>query len=174
MGMVAPQARIASAYFVIFGKYGDVTRYAEERGVCRQLVYREATALQQALAEQYQTIQDLQARVRELEQQRSDLQERQRLAVVLDADKQAQFASVGQACGVSLPACWELLDVLIPGQQQAVATLGRASRAAGKKAGELLPILDAWAHERVREVSADEIYVNDAVLMTVEPESLGE
>jgi hypothetical protein len=28
--MVAPQQRIASAYFVFFGNYGDVTRYAEE------------------------------------------------------------------------------------------------------------------------------------------------
>jgi hypothetical protein len=172
MGMVAPQARIASAYFVIFGKYGDVTRYAAERGVCRQWVYREALALQQALAEQRQTIEHLQARVGELEQQHTGLQERLRLAVVIDADKQAQFASVGQACGVSLPVCWELLDVLIPGAQQAVATLGRATQAAGKKAGELLAIVDAWAQERVREVAADEIYVKAAVLMTVEPESL--
>jgi hypothetical protein len=172
MGMVAPQHRIASAYFVIFGKYGDVTRFAAERGVCRQWVYREANALQQGLAEQQQTIEQLQARVRELEQQRTGLQERLRLAVVLDADKQAQFASVGQACGVSLPVCWALLDVLIPGQQQSVATLGRATQAAGKKAGELLPIVDAWAQERVRELAADEIYVKAAVLMTVEPESL--
>jgi cell division protein FtsB len=172
MGMVAPQQRIASAYFVFFGNYGDVTRYAQERGVCRQWVYREATALQQALAAQHQTIEQLQARVRELEQQHTDLQERLRLAVVLDAEKQAQFASVGQACGVSLPVCWELLDVLIPGQQQSVATLGRGTQAAGKRAGELLAIVDAWAQERVREVAADEIYVKAAVLMTVEPESL--
>ena len=172
MGMVAAQQRIGSAYFVIFGNYGDVTRYAEERGVCRQWVYREAASLQQALAEQQKRIQRVQGRLRELEQQHTDLQERLRVAVVLDADKQAQFASVGQACGVSLPVCWELLDVLIPDQQQSVATLGRATNAAGKKAGELLPILDAWAQERVREVAADEIYVKDAVLMTVEPESL--
>jgi hypothetical protein len=172
MGMVAPQQRIASAYFVIFGNYGDVTRYAEERGVCRQWVYREASWLQQTLAEQQKTIACLQTRLQELEQQQTDLQECLRRSVVLDAEKQAQFASVGQACGVSLPVCWELLDVLIPGQQASVATLGRASKAAGKKAGELLPILDAWAQERVREVAADEIYVKDAVLMTVEPESL--
>jgi hypothetical protein len=56
MGKVAHQARIASACFVIFGKSGDGTRYAEERGVCRQWVYREALALQQALAEQQETI----------------------------------------------------------------------------------------------------------------------
>jgi hypothetical protein len=172
MGMVAPQQGIASAYFVIFGHYGDVTRYAEERGVCRQWVYREASWLQQTLAEQQKTIACLRTRLWELEQQQTDLQECLRRSVVLDAEKQAQFASVGQACGVSLPVCWELLDVLIPGQQASVATLGRASKAAGMKAGKLLPILDAWAQERVREVAADEIYVKDAVLMTVEPESL--
>jgi hypothetical protein len=172
VGMVAPSQPIASAYFVIFGNYGDVTRYAEQRGVCRQGVYREASWLQQKLAEQHETVDRLQARVRELEQQHTDAQARLRLAVVLDAEKQAQFASVGQACGVSLPVCWELLEVLIPGQQQSVATLGRATQAAGKKAGALLAILDACANERVREVAADEIYVKDAVLMTVEPESL--
>jgi hypothetical protein len=172
VGMVAPQQRIASAYFVIFGNYGDVTRYAAARGVCRQWVYREATWLRQALAERQETIARLEERVRELEQEQAGWHERLRVAVTLDAEKQAQFASVGQACGVSLPACWELLDVLIPGQQQSVATLGRATQAAGKKAGELLPIADAWARERAREVAADEIYVKDAVLMTVEPESL--
>ena len=173
MGMVASQQRIASAYVVIFGNYGDVTRYAGERGVCRQWIYREASSLQQALAEQQQqTIERLQARVRELEQQHTDLQERLRRAVELDAAKQAELASVGQACGVSLPVCSKLLDVLIPGQQQKVATLGRATQAAGKKAGELLPILDARARQRVREAAADEIYVKDPVLMTVEPERL--
>jgi hypothetical protein len=172
MSMVAPDPRIASAYFVIFGNYGAVTRFAEERGVCRQWVYREAACLGQALTKQQATTERLQARVRELEEQQAVLQERLRLAVVLDAPKQAQLASVGQACGVSLPVCWVLLDVLIPGQQQSVATLGRATQAAGKKSGELLPILDAWARQRAREVAADEIYVKNAVLMTVEPESL--
>jgi hypothetical protein len=172
MGMVVPPQRLASAFFVLFGNYGDVTRYARQRGVCRQWVYREATALQQALARQRQALARLQARVRELEQQHAGLHERLRRAVVLDADKQAQFASVGQACGVSLPVCWQLLDVLIPGQQQSVATLGRAAQAAGNKAGQLLPVLDAWVRQRVRDVAADEIYVTAPVLMTVEPESL--
>lgn len=172
MGMVAPEQRIASAYCVIFGGYGAVTRYAAERGVCRQLVYREATVLRQERAEQQQTIATLQTRVGELEHQRAALQEQLRLAVVLDAEKQAQFAGVGQACGVSLPNCWELLDVLIPGQQLSVASLGRATQAAGKKAGETLAIVDAWTRQRVREAAADEIYVKDPVLMTVEPESL--
>ena len=55
--------------------------------------------------------------------------------------------------GVSLPAVWEFLDVLIPGKQLSVATLGRRSKAAGDKAGQLLPIFDEWARERVRDRS---------------------
>jgi hypothetical protein len=35
MGMVARPQRIASAYVVFFGQYGDVSRYAEQRGVSR-------------------------------------------------------------------------------------------------------------------------------------------
>ena len=42
MGMVAPQQRIASAFAVVFGGYGDVSRCAQERGVCRQWLYRES------------------------------------------------------------------------------------------------------------------------------------
>ena len=92
--------------------------------------------------------------------------------MVLDADKQAEFASVGQALGVSLPECRELLDVLCPGQALSVATLGRRTQAAAAHAGQLLPVFDACVQERVRQVAADEIYVTAPVLMIVEPESL--
>jgi hypothetical protein len=172
MGMVAPQQRIASAYFVVFGKYGDVTHYAQERGVCRQWVYREAQQLQDELTAQRQELQQLRQQVRDVQEQNRELQERQALAVVIDKEMQAQLATVGQAIGVSLPVIWQLLEVLIPGQQQSVATLGRATKAAGEKAGPLLAVLDELARPRAREVVADEIYVNKPVLMVVEPESL--
>jgi hypothetical protein len=170
--MLPPSQRIASAYFVLFGRYGDVTRHARARGVCRQWLYREAAWLLRQLDEQSQQLQRLHARLCELEQQLGDCQQRLRLAVVLDTDKQAQFACVGQACGVSLPACWQLLGVLLGGRQQSVATLGRATRAAGQKAAALLAVLDARARSRAVEVAADEIYVKAPVLMTVEPNSL--
>ena len=172
MGMVAPQERIASAYFVVFGKYGDVSRYAQERGVCRQWVYREAHWLQEVLAQQRQEVQRLRQQVQEVQQQNKHLQERQAVAVVIDKEMQTKLATVGQAVGVSLPVIRELLEVLIPGQQQSVATLGRATQAAGQKAGQLLAVLDEFARARAREVSADEVYVKDPVLMVVEPESL--
>src|SRR5882724_11935854 len=101
MGMVAPQQRIASAYFVAFGKYGDVSRYAEERCVCRQWVYREADRLRNSLASSRAQIDALGKRVRELEQQNAALEQRLTLSVELDEEKQAQLAAVGQANGVS-------------------------------------------------------------------------
>jgi tetratricopeptide (TPR) repeat protein len=172
MGMVVPQQRLASAYLVVCGSYGDVSRYAQERGVCRQWVYRESEWVQQRLQETQQEVQLLRQQVQELLRSQADLEKRLAQAVVLDKEKQEEFASVGQAHGVSLPTCWNLLDVLIPGQQESVATLGRATKAAGEKAGQLLAVVDEFAQERLRDAAADEIYVQAPVLMVVEQESL--
>jgi len=171
MGMVAPQQRIASAFVVIFGQHGSVTRYAEERGVCRQWVYREADWVQKRLADQ-EEIRRQRQQIRELTEQKVSCEQRLAKSVVIDEEKQAELASVCQAIGVSLSACWLLLDVLIPGQQSSVPTLGRRTQAAGKRAGELLAVLDEQACPLARELVADEIFVKKAVLMTVEPESL--
>jgi hypothetical protein len=172
MGMVAPRQRIASAYFVVCGKYGDVTRYAAEREVCRQCVYREANWLKNLLSRQQQALQHWQTRVRELEQRQGELELRLAKSVVLDEDKQAEVATVGQACGVTLRQCRQLLEVLIPGKVLSVSQLGRLTKAAGQKAGQLLAVMDELARQKVREAAADEIYVKDPVLMVVEPESL--
>lgn len=172
MGMVAPQQRIASAYFVIFGNYGEVSRYAQERGVCRQWVYREANWLQELLAEKEQRVEGLTKRVQELEQQKAAWEQRVPLSVVVDEEMQAQLAAVGQANGISLPCVWQLLDVLLRGQQLSVPTLGRRAKAAGEKSGQLLEVLDEWSRPRVRDTAADELYVNDPVRMIVEQESL--
>jgi hypothetical protein len=172
MGMVAPLQRIASSYFVVFGNYGDVSRYAKGRGVCRQWVYREANGLRDSLTTSPGKINALEQRVRVLEQQNEALERRLALSVVVDEEKQAQMATVGQATGVSLPIMWVLLGVLIPGQQLSVASLGRRTKAQGQKSGELLPVLDEMARARARQAAADELYVNDPVRMVVEQESL--
>ena len=171
MGMVARKERIASAYFVVCGKYGAVSRHAQERGVSRQWVYREAAWVQKQL-QLKEEIGRLQRRARELSQLLAERDERLAQAVVLDKAKQEEFASVCQAVGVTLPTCFNLLETLVPGQTLSVATLGRASQAAGRKAAEVLTVLDDWAREQVRDVAADEIYVKDPVLMVVEQESL--
>ena len=172
MGMVAPEQRIASAFFVLFGKYGDVSRYAQERGVCRQWIYREAAALRKALATARQESEGLREQLRQAHEQTTELQACLAQSVVIDAQKQGELACVSQARGVTLRDCRELLEVLIPGQALSVAELGRRTKAAGKKAGELLAVLDEVARQKVHEAAADEIYVKDPVLMVVEPESL--
>src|SRR5438046_2171301 len=145
MGMVAPEQRIASAFFVFFGKYGDVSRYAQERGVCRQWIYREAAWLRDALATTRQQVQELRVQLRQEREQRAELETRLAQAVVIDAQKQEELACVGQARGVTLRDCHELVEVLVPGQALSVATLGRRTQAAGKRAGALLAVLDEVA-----------------------------
>jgi hypothetical protein len=172
MGMVVLEQRIASAFFVIHGQYGDVSRYAQQRGVCRQSIYNEAAALRKALASARQENQKQREQLQRAQQQVTALTARLAQAVVLDADKQQQLACVGQARGVTLRDCRELLEVLIPGQALSVAELGRRTRAAGQKAGALLAVLDDVARQKTCEAAADEIYVKAPVLMIVEPESL--
>jgi hypothetical protein len=172
MGMVAPERRIASAFFVVLGEYGAVTRHANEEGISRQVVYREAKKVQDVLDAAQEKIHGLEQRVRELQQQQTVLEQRLAQAVVLDEEKQAEFAVEGQARGVGLANGNALMNVLIPGHVRSVPTLGRRVKAAEEKAGPLLAVLDEFTRPLVRDGAADELYVNDPVLMTVEQESL--
>jgi hypothetical protein len=172
MGMVAPPQQIASAYAVCHGPHGAVSRLADQRGVCRQWLYREAAGVCDLLTHHRAGVARLRAQVRRLQQDNACLQRRLATAVLIDDDQQAELATVGQARGVPLADCRALLEVLIPGRVLSRATLGRRTQAAGRQAGQLLAVLDEVARPRVAEVAADEIFVKAPVLMTVEPESL--
>lgn len=175
MGMVAPGQRIASAFVVVCGAYGAVTRQADERGVSRQRLYRESndvvaaiegTAHRQKIEELEQGVRDLQARVAELAQRLS-------LAVVVDEDKQAEFAATAQAEGVSLPVACRLLRVLLGKSNPSVAKMGRWTKAASDRATALLAVLDKHSRPLVQQAAADEIYVGGKpILMVVEQASL--
>lgn len=173
MGMVALHRRIGSAFVVTSGQYGDVRRFAQQQGISRQWVYREAKQVTATL-EGTQTRQEmdrLKTEVAQLRQQVTHLQAQLAQAVVLDDDKQAEVVCVGQACGVTLSQCHTLLEVLIA-KPLSVASLGRRTHAAGQRAGALLDVLDAYARPLVRDGAGDEIYVSAPVLMVVEQESL--
>jgi hypothetical protein len=174
MGMVAPCQRIASAYVVVFGRHGEVSRHARQRGVCRQSVYRESARALAALegTRWRQHVAELKQQLRQSQQRVAELEARLAQAVVLDRDKQAEVACVGQARGISLPDVQALLDVLRPGEIASVATLGRRTKAAGERSGALLAVLDEYTRARVQQAAADEIYVTNPVLMVVEPDSL--
>jgi hypothetical protein len=174
MGMVALRRRIGSAFVVTWGHYGEVSQFAREQGVSRQWVYREGAQAAVTLegTQTRQELERLEAEVARWRQQATQLQEQVSQAVVLDDEKQTEFACVAQACGVTLSQCHTLLEVLIPGRALSVASLGRRTQAAGEKAGALLEVLDEYARPKVRDAAADEIYVKAPVLMVVEQQSL--
>jgi hypothetical protein len=177
MDMVLSRQRIASAFRVTQRIRGGVTGYAQERGVSRQRIYREASWVQRRLSPQgVAETEALRQKVIDLERQIADFEgERERRhgqTVVVDADKQAEFVSVGQALGVSLPHARTLLKVLLGEAAPSVATLGRMSQATAQKAGALLAILDEVAKPLVKVAAVDEIYTRAPVLMAVEPNSM--
>jgi hypothetical protein len=174
MCIVSVPDRLASASVVCFGRRGDVTRHAAQRGVCRQRLYREADSVLRDLdpSTAREQITRLQRRLTDLKARYQQLQVEHSQAVVLDTDKQAEFASTAQAEGVSLPVARTLLAVLLRKRTPSVATLGRHSRRAAQRAGALLPVLDEYARSRARQGCADEIFFGQKpVLMVVEPES---
>jgi hypothetical protein len=175
MGMVAPAVAIASTAVVCFGSHGAVTRFAQQRGVSRQRVYRESCAVVTAVdgTAHQQQLEALRQEIVTLGQQLAESERRLAQAVVIDADQQAEFACTAQADGVSLAVARRLLAVFLGPRTPSMAKLGRWTQAAGDKAGALLHVLDAVSATQVRHAVTDEIYVGGRpVLMVVEPESL--
>jgi hypothetical protein len=175
MCIVTAVGRLARAATVFFGSHGAVTRQARQHDVSRQSLYREADAVlrdlegsaaRQQLADLRQEVERLHRRVRELEDQLAQ-------AVVLDADRQARFAATAQAEGVSLPVTRRLLQLLLGPRTPAVATLGRMTAAAARRATAVLAVLDPVSRPRAEQVAADEIFFGRRpCLMVVEQHSL--
>jgi hypothetical protein len=155
--------RVASAFAVLCGRYGDVTELARDREQSRQSLYREAETVVDAVdgtAAQAQ-IDELQRQLVVHKTEVQALQERLTHAVEITADKQHEFATVAQAEGVSLSVARRLLQVMTgPRRRQGVATLGRATLKAGKKAGPLLQMLDEAVRPKVKQGTADEIFLD--------------
>ena len=157
--------RIASAFAVLCGHYGDITRLAGDRDQSRQSLYREAKKVVEAVdgATAEARIDELR---RELAEQRAEvraLQERLKLAVEITPETHHEFAAVAQAEGVSLGVARRLLRVVAGSKAPpGVATLGRATLGAGERAGLLLQVLDEAARPQVEQAAADEIFWTQA------------
>ena len=154
--------RIAGAFAVLCGQYGDVTAMAKDREQSRQSLYRETAQVVEAVdgtAARAQ-IEDLRRRLAERQAEVKALETRLKHAVEITPDKQHEFATVAQAEGVSLSVARRLLRVMTgPRRSRAVATLGRATLEAGKKAGPLLEVLDEAVRTEVKQGTADEIFL---------------
>ena len=174
MYTIATADRIASAHAVLWGRYGDVTRLARDRGASRQRLYREAKAVAVALGPDRDTaLAGLRQRLAEAQADLGRLRQQLGQAVAWGPAKLDEFAATAQAEGVSLPAARALLAVLLGRAAPSVAALGRRAHEAGRKASGALAVLDEFARPRARQVAADELHVGrKPVLMTVEQHSL--
>jgi hypothetical protein len=153
--------RIASAFAVLCGRYGDVTRMAEDRDQSRQSLYREAEKLVEAVdgTAAQARVEELQRRLADQEAENRSLRQRLERAIEITRDTHDEFASVAQAEGVSLGVARRLLQVVAGSKPvPSVATLGRATLEAGRHAGGLLEVLDQAARPRVEQAAADEIF----------------
>ena len=155
--------RIAGAFAVLCGHYGDVTEMAKDREQSRQSLYREAERVASAVdgaAAQART-EDLQRQLADRQAEVKALESRLKHAVEITPDTQREFATVAQAEGVSLSVARRLLRVLTgPRRGQGVATLGRATLEAGQRAGPLLKVLDEVVRPKVTQGTADEIFLD--------------
>jgi hypothetical protein len=159
--MPTVQQRIASAFAVLCGQYGDVTKMANGREQSRQSLYREAEQVANAVdgAAAQARIDELQRQLAEQRAEAQALQERLKHAVGITPDKQDEFATVAQAEGVSLSVARRLFRVVEGSESTpSVATLGRATLEAGKRAAPLLEVLDEAARPKVKQGTADEIF----------------
>jgi hypothetical protein len=155
--------RVASAFAVLCGRYGDVAKMAKDREQSRQSLYREAETVVEAVdgAAARARIDELERELAERQAEVKALETRLRHAVEITPDKQHEFATVAQAEGVSLSVARRLLRVMTgPRRHQGVATLGRVTLEAGKNAGPLLEVLDEVARLKVKQGTADEIFLD--------------
>jgi hypothetical protein len=154
--------RLSSAFAVLCGRHGEVTRLAEERAQSRQALYREAERVVEDLqgAKTQQQIAELQQDKAQLQARLAEAEQRLQRGTEVTQDKQAEFASTAQAEGVSLPVARRLLAVIAGQQTLSVATLGRHTAAAAQRATERLAILDAQARPLAQQAAADEIFLD--------------
>src|SRR4051794_37492194 len=106
--------RIASAFAVLCGRYGDVTRLAQDREQSRQSLDREAQQVAHAVDRPaaQDRIDELQQQLAQRQAEVQGLQERLRRAVEMTPDTLDEFATVAQAEGVSLSVARRRLRVV--------------------------------------------------------------
>jgi hypothetical protein len=175
MNTLPPPLRIANAAAVLDGPYGAVTRQAALAATSRQALYRDASRVVQAVdgAQHRQQLQHLSQDNERLRVDRDQLHKQLQHAIVLDDDQLACFAATAQAEGVSLPVARRLLLPFLKQRTPSVATLGRWSQAAARKAESVLSVLDPVTRPQVEQVAADEIFFGRRpCLMVVEQQSL--
>src|SRR5271167_108766 len=152
---------ILNAAAVISRQHGAVTRQAEQSGCSRETVYQHAQKVEQRLADEpdADVVAELRAENPRVHEVIAELKCTAEGRVLIDKDKQRQFAVTAFAMGVSLRQVEDLLGVLLPQDQVPDhSTLGRWVAHEAERAGEVLKVLDPACVGRVETLAIDEIF----------------
>jgi hypothetical protein len=150
---------IRNAAAAFCGWHGAVTSRAEEAQCSRQTVYDHAQRLVEKVAERDQEYEALRAEAGQLRVERDALRQQVQQSVIIGTPELERFAVTSQAMGVSLRQAEELLGTLLPARRVPDhATLGRWTAAAGRRAGEVLAVLDPLCAPAVQTLCVDEIF----------------
>jgi hypothetical protein len=156
---LALPAWIRNAASALCGRYGAVTTRAAQAACSRQTVYDHARRLVAHVTAHDQERDALRTEVARLQAERDALQLRLHQAVVVGAAALQRFAVVSQAMGVSLRQAEELLGTLLPAERVPDhATLGRWTQDAGRRARQVLAVLDPLCAPAVQTLCVDEIF----------------
>lgn len=163
MFKLSPRAWILNAAAVFSGRHGAVTRQAEQSGCSRETVYKHARKIEERLAAEPDgaVVAELRAEILRLHEVIAGLTRAAEGRVLIDKDKQRQFATTAFAMGVSLRQVEDLLGVLLPAEEVPDhSTLGRWVADEAKRAGAILAALDPACVGRVETLAIDEIFFN--------------
>jgi hypothetical protein len=156
--------RLASAFAVLCGQSGDVTKRAQDREQSRPSLSREAEHIVDAVdgTVAQSRVTELQQRVARQQAEIPALHERMKHAVEITSDQPHKVAPVAQAAVVSLSVARRQLPVVAgPKTTPGVPALGRVTRAAGQRAGRWLKGCDETAQPEVNQVAAAKIFCAD-------------
>ena len=159
MFKLSPRTWILNAAAVFSGQHGAVTRQAEQSGCSRETVYEHASKVEQRLDPDPEAEATLHDESQRLRQRVAELEREAEGRVLIDKDKQRQFATTAFAMGVSLRQIEDLIGVLLPAEEVPDhSTLGRWVADEAKRAGEILAALDPACVGRVETLAIDEIF----------------
>ena len=145
MNTLSLRTWVRNAAAVFSGRYGAVTRRAEQAGCSRQTVYDHARQVEQRLQPAAPASPPAEVPV-------------PAPAAVLDGPTRRRLAVTAFAMGISTRQIEDLFRVILPDDGPDHATIGRWVADAAEKAGPVLKSLDAECVARVRTLAVDEIF----------------
>jgi hypothetical protein len=169
MATLSPLTWIGNAAAVLLGEHGDVTAQAQQAGCSRQIAYRHAGRVLQAVADA-----QLQGPPRAGRPPESQpLREQAPPPAALPEGALRRLAVTAHALGLSLNQVEDLLALLPGDSAKDRSSVGRWVQQAAAAAGRLLAVLDRHTQPLASTLCLDEIFFHGTpVLVAVEPQSM--